>query len=89
MPKIGELLIFGEASGKLIKIIEVYPRHLEETLMNFLLINNVPVASSCNGEGVCKKCQLTIENEVTLSCQISMRNLLVSGHTCMLKFSYL
>ncbi len=89
MPKIGELLIYGEASEKLLKIIEVDAKQLNETLMNFLLKNNIPVASSCNGEGVCKKCQVKIGNEVVLSCQIRMKKLFISASTYTIKFSYL
>ncbi len=32
----------------------------DNTLMDILNENNVPVASSCGGEGVCAKCLITI-----------------------------
>lgn len=32
----------------------------DKTLMSMLLENNIPVASSCHGEGVCGKCKLNI-----------------------------
>ena len=61
-----ELKIFGKASKTLYKTIEVLrPNNI--SLMDFLRNNGVPVASSCYGEGVCKKC---VVNKDILSCQI-------------------
>lgn len=34
-------------------------------LMKALLDNNIPVASSCNGEGVCGKCKIRIVEGIT------------------------
>ena len=34
----------------------------DKTLMTMLLENNIPVASSCHGDGVCGKCKLNILN---------------------------
>ena len=42
------------------------------SLMDFLRLKSVSIASSCYGEGVCKKCVLKINNEEKLSCQIPM-----------------
>lgn len=35
-----------------------------ENLMKTLLANQVPVASSCSGEGICHKCFLNIETGI-------------------------
>ncbi|MFP5519330.1 MAG: 2Fe-2S iron-sulfur cluster-binding protein [Bdellovibrionia bacterium] len=35
---------------------------LGDNLMQVLLKNQVPVASSCGGDGVCAKCRITIVN---------------------------
>lgn len=42
------------------KTIEALPG---ENLMEVLLKNQIPVASSCRGEGVCSKCRLKILNQ--------------------------
>ncbi len=89
MSKIGELLIYGLASGKLLKVIEIQPQQLKETLMSVLQKNNIPVASSCGGDGVCKKCQVIIADDVVISCQILLKNLFETESSYMLKFSYL
>lgn len=34
--------------------------HSGENLMEILLINSIPVASSCHGDGVCSKCRIQI-----------------------------
>lgn len=37
------------------------------SLMENLLQHNIPVASSCNGDGICGKCQMTVlsKNEIS------------------------
>jgi 2Fe-2S ferredoxin len=34
-----------------------------ENLMQFLLKNGIPVASSCKGDGICGKCRMQISGE--------------------------
>jgi Na+-transporting NADH:ubiquinone oxidoreductase subunit NqrF len=63
-----ELQIFGNASNKIYKVIKVLQLN-EVSLMDFLRNNEVPVASSCYGEGVCRKCVI---NKNILSCQMSL-----------------
>ena len=46
----------------------------KDNLLEYLRDLNLPVASSCYGEGVCKKCKLIINGEEKLSCQISMQD---------------
>lgn len=59
--------VYGKASGKLIG--EYEWSDPEEILMFFLMRHNLPIASSCAGEGVCKKCRLSSDE---LSCQLRM-----------------
>lgn len=47
-------------------------------LMRTLLANDIPVASSCDGEGICHKCGLVVtsnqSSEEILSCQFKIMN---------------
>lgn len=36
----------------------------EDNLMQFLLSHNIPVASSCHGDGICGKCRLKISGSI-------------------------
>lgn len=40
------------------RILEVSPAEMEEILLYWLRDNGVTIASSCDGEGVCKKCNI-------------------------------
>ncbi|MBC7430023.1 MAG: 2Fe-2S iron-sulfur cluster binding domain-containing protein [Bacteriovorax sp.] len=83
------LIIYGEASKKEIKQIDVTYRDFEMTLMNFLLKNNIPVASSCGGDGICQKCTVTLHYQKILSCQRTIRELFADLDSQILSFSYL
>ena len=61
------LKVYGKASKKIIKEIEITNKVSKENLMNFLREKEIPIASSCYGEGICRKC---IVNKDLLSCQI-------------------
>ena len=73
--------IMGLASGSLVA--ELTYEDSSETLMFFLLRNNLPIASSCAGDGVCKKCKLSDER---LSCQITVGEAASNGKV---EFDYL
>ncbi len=60
-----EVIIFGQASHTQIKKISLTESDLEKTILEFLQENKIPVASSCMGEGICKKCVI---NGNILSC---------------------
>ncbi len=60
-----KVIIFGQASGKEIRTILLREEDFDKTILEFLQQHKVPVASSCMGEGICKKC---IINENMLSC---------------------
>jgi Na+-transporting NADH:ubiquinone oxidoreductase subunit NqrF len=64
-----QILIKGLASKTLIKTILLSSTDSNENLMQFLRSQNIPIASSCFGEGVCQKCVI---NATQLSCQFSV-----------------
>ncbi len=70
--------VYGRASGKLVGTYEVTDP--EEILMFFLMRHNLPIASSCAGDGVCKKCRMSNDE---LSCQTRV------GDVTRVEFDYL
>lgn len=80
--------VLGGASGKLVKELSVDEESLELTLMEFLRNHQVPVASSCYGEGVCRKC--TVQSGVTefLSCMMTTKQFL-DNHEPVVLISYI
>ena len=87
MNNIKTLNIFGLASNKLVKTIKL-PTPIDKniTLMDFLLQNNITIASSCNGEGTCHKC---IVNNHLISCQMTLEMYLLTFSDTMIRISYL
>ena len=81
------IIIFGLASNKIIKKI-VIPNKLSEkiSLMDFLISNNITIASSCGGDGACKRC---VVNNNLLSCQISLSEFIRQNETTIVEISYL
>ncbi|CBW26695.1 hypothetical protein BMS_1875 [Halobacteriovorax marinus SJ] len=59
------VVIYGEASKKVIKEISLHEDDLSKTILELLQDHKIPIASSCMGEGVCKKCVI---NDNILSC---------------------
>ena len=59
----------GLASGKINTL--TYDPESETVLMDFLREQGFAIASSCYGEGVCRKC---VVNEDVLSCQVRMKD---------------
>lgn len=70
MPK--KITVIGKISKK--KHIYVIPND-RINLLDFLREKNIPVASSCYGEGVCKKCSVQLNGVITISCQINIQDL--------------
>ena len=61
----------------------------KQSLMDLLINNGYPVASSCNGEGICKKCFILDKQDVELiSCQISTESF-YKNHGEEIKVTYL
>lgn len=68
--------IFGNASKTLVQRIEVnHATDSEQNLMDFLRLHNIPIASSCLGEGVCEKCTIFLNQNKVLSCQVKLKDL--------------
>lgn len=66
-----QIKVLGLASQKT-KTFVISEDDLELSLLVFLQKHEVPVASSCSGEGVCEKCMLS---DGRLSCKLIMRHL--------------
>lgn len=67
-----QLIIIGSHSHKKVTLLLEdidYPKNL----LLFLTSRDIPVASSCRGQGVCKKC--TVSKEI-LSCSVSVKDYL-------------
>lgn len=80
------ITIMGAASGKVVKTI-VLDKNLQEiSLMEYLISQGIPIASSCKGEGVCQKCTV---NEKLISCQISLSSFLSLSSQQIISISYL
>ena len=76
------LNIKGLASGKNHQI-TVQPFELTNPHMNFLMSHSFHIASSCSGEGVCKKC---IVNKTIISCQITVQDFLKVSDTVLIDY---
>ncbi len=48
---------------------------LHVNLMEVLRKNNIPVASSCLGEGICGKCRMIIQGALALPLELEMQTL--------------
>ena len=79
------LRVFGKASNRIVAVITFNESvDGDKILMNYLINNNITVASSCKGEGKCRKC--LINNDV-LSCQISILNFVkIFGNTIIINY---
>lgn len=55
------------------RFINATEENMKETLLDFLRANGVTIASSCDGEGVCKKCG--IQNG-WLTCELTLEEFL-------------
>ena len=70
--KISLIEIYGSASKKLLIRRELSIQDLNINLLSFLQNLGLPIASSCQGEGICRLC---IVNESVISCGISVKDL--------------
>lgn len=84
-----DLIIYGRASQKEIKRIPIAPADESINLMELLLSNGIPVASSCNGDGVCLKCIATVNGEKVLTCQTDIQGIMLDHDSVTLILSYL
>ena len=82
--EINNILLVGRASGK--EAVLFYSCKQNQTLMDFLHQRSIPVASSCKGDGICKKCEVSMNLQPILSCQIKLSNL---PQPCRVQIDYL
>lgn len=80
---VATLKVIGTASQRE-TILKPTAQDLKLTLMNYLIQEGFTIASSCSGEGACKKC---VVNEDLISCQITVGEVLRKYHE--IKISYL
>jgi ferredoxin len=66
------ITIHGSASGRQ-QFLELENSERSENLMDWLRRKNITIASSCDGEGVCKKCAI---QEGWLTCQMTLEEFL-------------
>ena len=67
-----QIEVKGLASGRS-TFIAFDESDLSDTLLDFLMKKNITIASSCGGEGVCKKC--VIQND-WLTCTMTLKEFL-------------
>ena len=79
------ITIIGLASGRR-QDLDLASSELSDILMDWLRKKNITIASSCDGEGVCKKC--VIQND-WLTCQLTMEEFLQRQPEGLVYVSYL
>jgi Na+-transporting NADH:ubiquinone oxidoreductase subunit NqrF len=67
-----QITIKGQASGRS-QFVTYDELDLQEVLLYFLRKKGITIASSCDGEGVCKKC--SIQND-WLTCEMTLEEFL-------------
>jgi ferredoxin len=89
MPKIKHLSVRGGASGKILKSLTITENEMQQVLMYYLQSHGIPIASSCNGEGVCLKCKIQWHGHTIISCQLKLGDLFHNSFDTELVISYL
>ncbi len=85
-----QIKLLGKASKKtyLVK----YKNYLFEnpSILELLRKNDFGIASSCDGKGACKKCEIEIYGKgKVLSCQIHLKEILEAENETLINVSYL
>lgn len=80
-----QISVYGMASKKTWTF-EVFQDELDDNLMNWLLAKSFPIASSCNGKGICKKC--VIQNDWK-TCELTLGLFLKIEPKGIIRVSYL
>jgi hypothetical protein len=79
------IIIKGLASGRE-TMLSFDPSEKEENLLKWLRKKGITIASSCDGDGVCRKC--VIQNG-WLSCEFTLESFLVKVPSGIVEVSYL
>jgi len=80
-----QITVKGIASGKIYKF-ETKEDENSETLLNWLKKKNIHIASSCSGEGICKKC--VIQNN-WLTCKLTLEEFQILEPSLTIEVAYL
>ncbi len=80
-----QVIVRGLASGKLTPV-NYEQQDLRKDLLKFLRGKGITIASSCDGEGVCKKCG--IQNG-WLTCELTLEDFLERQPDGIIEVSYL
>ncbi len=78
------IIVFGKASNK--ELINDQLSNIDVNLMEWLRSKKIPLASSCNGEGICKKCVI---NTDILACKVNLSDLVNAQNLIYIEISYL
>jgi Na+-transporting NADH:ubiquinone oxidoreductase subunit NqrF len=78
--------VYGKASKKIILSRIINNEIAQTNCMEWLILNKITIASSCNGSGVCKKCVI---NNNQLSCQLKLFEIANSEGQISINISYL
>lgn len=89
MSEVRSLIIKGGASGKNLKTLLVTENEFQQIVMYYLRSHGIPVASSCDGEGVCLKCKILFHGQIIVSCQVKLGELFLNSTESELVISYL
>ena len=81
-----KIIVWGKASNKAILEKEIPSDELRQNTLSWLRNHKIPVASSCDGDGVCKKCVI---NNSILSCKSILGDLLTKADEILVEISYL
>ncbi len=81
-----KVVVWGQASKKVIITKEITNDESIENTLTWLRKHQVPIASSCDGDGVCKKC---IVNNSILSCKSILNDFLNKSDEILIEISYL
>jgi Na+-transporting NADH:ubiquinone oxidoreductase subunit NqrF len=80
-----QIVVKGKASGNITNL-DIATDELEHNLMLWLRRNNITIASSCDGEGICRKC--AIQNQ-WLTCRLTLKEFLKSQPDGIVEVDYL
>jgi ferredoxin len=78
--------IYGGASKKLLKSVRLTKEDQAKNLMLYVKSLGFPLASSCEGDGICHLC---IVNENLISCQMTVGELKTENNMKKITISYL
>jgi ferredoxin len=73
-----QIKIYGLASGK-IQHFDVSHIDWDQSVLNFLIEKKIPIAYSCKGQFICKRCK--INGGKVLACELKIKNIIEDYHS--------